>query len=138
MRNIYYNPLKKLQIPLLNEINKIQQTNFPSKISDGKIIYKNLNQPLFFNSNGYTTVGREYIRQYNQTNGFQILEENGKAKVVRAPTSALRLSIIAHLDYITHGTHASLGCSQMFEPGNWGCGDHFPLATFDLNQLAMN
>eukprot|EP00484_Ammonia_sp_Unknown_P023566 CAMPEP_0197025630 /NCGR_PEP_ID=MMETSP1384-20130603/5894_1 /TAXON_ID=29189 /ORGANISM="Ammonia sp." /LENGTH=299 /DNA_ID=CAMNT_0042454179 /DNA_START=43 /DNA_END=942 /DNA_ORIENTATION=- len=134
-----YNPLRSLQVPLCNELQQVFQTQFPSEsISDGIISYDNLRQPLFRSSGKYSTIGREFIRMFNQTDGLQILDEIGRAKVVRAPYPAPLIAIVSHPDGITHGTHSSIFCPEMEEEGNWGCGDHFELAVFELAGIFMD
>eukprot|EP01083_Nonionella_stella_P150717 480578_1 len=95
-----YNPLKAHQAPLTNQLSGIQQSAYcdMETLSD----FPNLCQVEYKTSGKYTFVGMEYLREFD-ANGQQMLDQNGNAKIVRAPSALSMLVFVAHIDGLTHG-----------------------------------
>lgn len=119
-----YNPLKAGQGPLRNILAEPNQGDAAAG-SDAE-------QPDCCN-NGAQPVGASYLRAFD-ANGFQELEADGTAKLLRSPLPVAFLAIVVHTDETTHGIFPGIPILPI--PGNSiDNGDHFLLGLFDLRSL---
>ena len=50
-----------------------------------------------------------FLRKYDEETGFELLDANGFAEIVRSPVAALGVEIVAHTDKATHGVSQGVG-----------------------------
>eukprot|EP01084_Bolivina_argentea_P045547 83845_1 len=128
-----YNPFKTYQAPLSNAISSVVQSEF-CNIGDINGIDANLCQNEYRSSGLYTSIGKEFLREFNQ-DGTQKVDISGNAVVVRSPLAVTTWCVVTHsFDMLTHGiedgtvTHTPVGnCEPVDE-----CSDYYIVSCFGL------
>ena len=127
-----YNPLKPHQGPLRNGLVSTHQGAAPADSIAAQpgccpgIAF----QPPF---TAPQPVGSSFLREFDPATGFQVLEANGRPKLVRSPVPAAFISIISSLDKHTKGMNP--GLPHIPEVGV--IGDHVVLGVFDLRTFHL-
>lgn len=85
-------PLARRTYSYQNDIPGINQTiynHYPG--------YDGLNFPY------HVPTSSDYLRQYVNVTGYEVLDANGLTTVARSPIKALGIEVISHRDKVTHG-----------------------------------
>ena len=133
MADIDFDPRKKGQAPLPNKLSTVLQTGFPASIgTEEDYLYDNLQQTTYEASGRFQDIGREFIRVFNDK-GANVLDGVNNPELARSPRPFSWMPIVAHLDFLTHGTDSAIFSTEVTT--NHDKGDHFGIIRFDLGDL---
>jgi hypothetical protein len=133
-----YNPLKPNQGPLRNSLVSTNQGGAPE---DSVAFQPGCCSGLFTRGSGLPPlqpVGASFLREWDRDTGFQVLDDNGRPKLVRSPVPALFIAISYVLDKHLKGISAGLPRTSVPPPVNVEVfGDHVIAGVIDLRPFHM-
>jgi hypothetical protein len=127
-----YNPLDAYAAPLVNNRESITQSAYcDDAIEDA--IKNNYCQPPYRDNPDRIPIAREYLREFNQATGEQIVDDDGNAVIARSPLPIGGIAFVAHVDLLSHGFLAGVSAAPeecSLTSFGFNCQEHYGLAFF--------
>ncbi len=86
----------------------------------------------------FEPIGGSYLRQFDPETGCQVLDENGRPKLVRSPTRPIAVAVFVHIDGTTSGILPGIPTPPIIPNASVNTGTFYLLGIFPLAALAMD